>query len=168
MKTTIKYFFFATIFTLLLSFGNSFAQEKSDSTSSKSMQKHTHNMKEHHMKMHDKNMKEHQMETDDKNTGEEMKTGSDVDSHNHKMDMKDKHISKSDEKEIQTNVRKGVIDLREIDKNSDGKVYQDVMDFNVISDEAGTCPICGMKLKEVSLETAKENLLKNGFKVKEK
>lgn len=63
-------------------------------------------------------------------------------------------------------VRKGVIDLKAIDKNKDGKVYQDVMDYNVISDKPGKCPICGMTLKKVSLEKAKENLVKAGFKVK--
>jgi hypothetical protein len=64
-------------------------------------------------------------------------------------------------------VREGVIDLNSIDANNDGKVYQDVMDYNVISDKPGKCPLCGMTLKEVSLKKAKEILLKNGFKVKE-
>jgi Cu(I)/Ag(I) efflux system membrane fusion protein len=63
-------------------------------------------------------------------------------------------------------VREGVIDLQAIDKNSDGKVFQDVMDWNVISDEAGKCPICGMKLKEVSLEKAEKNLIENDFILK--
>jgi peroxiredoxin family protein len=63
-------------------------------------------------------------------------------------------------------VREGVIDLKSIDTNKDGKVYQDMMDYNVISDAPGTCPLCGMTLKEVSLEKAKTNLIKNGFKVK--
>jgi Cu(I)/Ag(I) efflux system membrane fusion protein/cobalt-zinc-cadmium efflux system membrane fusion protein len=64
-------------------------------------------------------------------------------------------------------IRKGIIDLSVIDKNKDGKVFQDMMDWNVISDEEGRCPICEMKLREVTLEEAKENLLKNGFKVKQ-
>lgn len=64
-------------------------------------------------------------------------------------------------------IRKGVIDLKEIDVNKDGKVYQDMMDYNVISDKPGTCPLCGMTLKEVSLKKAKKTLLKSGFKVKE-
>ncbi|MFZ0455369.1 MAG: heavy metal-binding domain-containing protein [Ignavibacteriaceae bacterium] len=63
-------------------------------------------------------------------------------------------------------VREGIIDLKAIDKNKDGKVYQDMMDYNVISDKPGTCPLCGMTLSEVSLNKAKENLLKNGYKVK--
>jgi Cu(I)/Ag(I) efflux system membrane fusion protein/cobalt-zinc-cadmium efflux system membrane fusion protein len=45
-------------------------------------------------------------------------------------------------------------------------VYQDMMDWNVISDEPGKCPLCKMKLKEVPLEKAKENLLKNDYQVK--
>jgi len=40
------------------------------------------------------------------------------------------------------------------------------MCWNVISDEAGDCPQCGMMLKEVSLDKAKENLLKHDYKVK--
>lgn len=65
-----------------------------------------------------------------------------------------------------TVIRKGVIDLKAIDKNKDGKVFQDQMDWNVISDKPGKCPLCNMKLKEVSLKEAKEKLVKNGFKVK--
>lgn len=63
-------------------------------------------------------------------------------------------------------VREGVINLKAIDKNKDGKVYQDQMDWNVISDEPGKCPICKMTLKEVTLEEAKKNLIKHEFKVK--
>jgi len=63
-------------------------------------------------------------------------------------------------------VRKGVIDLKSIDKNKDGKVFQDPMDWNVISDKPGECPLCGMDLEEVTLEVAKKNLIENGFKVK--
>lgn len=63
-------------------------------------------------------------------------------------------------------VREGLIDLNAIDKNKDGKVFQDQMDWNVISDKPGKCPLCKMTLKEVSLKKAKEILIKNGFKVK--
>lgn len=63
-------------------------------------------------------------------------------------------------------IREGEIDLNTIDKNKDGKVFQDQMDFNVISDKPGECPLCGMNLKEVTLQQAKENLLKHNFKVK--
>lgn len=65
-----------------------------------------------------------------------------------------------------TIVREGMIDLMMIDENKDGMVYQDPMDWNVISDKAGKCPLCKMTLKEVTLNEAKENLLKHGYKVK--
>lgn len=63
-------------------------------------------------------------------------------------------------------VRKGVIDLKAIDANKDGKVYQDLMDWNVLSDKPGKCPLCGMILQKVTLDEAKKNLEINGFKVK--
>jgi len=61
-------------------------------------------------------------------------------------------------------VHKGTIEVAKIDMNKDGKVYQDMMDWNVISDKPGDCPLCGMKLKEVTISQAKKNLEKNGFK----
>lgn len=90
----------------------------------------------------------------------------------HEMKSDDKmhgmhHEMKSDNSDNSSIIREGEIDLAAIDENEDGKVYQDQMCWNVISDEAGECPQCGMTLKEVSLEKAKENLLKNDFKVKE-
>ena len=63
-------------------------------------------------------------------------------------------------------IRKGVIDVKAIDKNKDGKVFQDMMDYNVISDKPGKCPICGMTLKEVSIKQAEQTLVKAGFKYK--
>ena len=63
-------------------------------------------------------------------------------------------------------VLEGEIDLVAIDVNGDGMVYQDQMCWNVISDEPGKCPQCGMVLKEVSIETAKENLVENDYEVK--
>jgi hypothetical protein len=65
-----------------------------------------------------------------------------------------------------TIIHKGIIDLKAIDKNKDGKVFQDQMDWNVISDKPGKCPLCGMTLKEVTLKSAKKNLIENGFKAK--
>lgn len=62
-------------------------------------------------------------------------------------------------------LREGVIDVEAIDRNKDGKVFQDMMDWNVISDEAGECPVCGMTLKEVTIDDAKNNLEKNSFEV---
>lgn len=63
-------------------------------------------------------------------------------------------------------IRKGVINLKAIDKNKDGKVFQDQMDWNVISDNPGKCPLCKMTLKEVTLDEASSNLVEHGFKVK--
>lgn len=80
----------------------------------------------------------------------------------HMKNMKHEKVANADS----TIVHKGVIDLKAIDKNKDGKVFQDQMDWNVISDKPGDCPLCGMKLKEVALEKAKANLLRHGYKVK--
>ena len=105
-----------------------------------------------HNKMNNDQMKDEEMlnEMKSRNAGKDMK---EEDSH-------------SGHDETSPLIRKGTIDLQSIDKNKDGKVYQDVMDWNVISDEPGKCPICGMELKKVSLEEAKKNLIENGFKVK--
>jgi len=98
--------------------------------------------------------------------------------HNMNMDStksEHMHISMTDHKNMMNDssitmqeslLREGEIDLNAIDQNKDGMVYQDQMDWNVISDESGECPLCGMKLKEVSLDEAKENLIKHDFKVK--
>ena len=77
-----------------------------------------------------------------------------------------KKSAKEENAKVEDIVRKGTIDLSGIDKNKDGKVFQDPMDWYVISDAAGKCPLCKMKLKEVSLADAKKNLVKFGFKVK--
>ncbi|MGE5432948.1 MAG: hypothetical protein ACM3QX_17845 [Syntrophomonadaceae bacterium] len=65
-----------------------------------------------------------------------------------------------------TIVREGEIDLKAIDENKDGKVFECQMDYNVISDLKGTCPKCGMNLDEVSLDKAKSNLKASGYTVK--
>ncbi|MFA6596176.1 MAG: heavy metal-binding domain-containing protein [Ignavibacteriaceae bacterium] len=88
-----------------------------------------------------------------------------------KMDMKhDMHKDGKMQKQKSASsvsiVREGTIDLKAIDKNKDGKVFQCPMDWNVISDASGKCPLCKMTLKEVTLSGAKKNLKENGFKVK--
>ncbi len=85
---------------------------------------------------------------------------------NETMDMSAEEHNHSEEIKEDDIVRKGVIDVESIDKNKDGKVFQDIMDWNVISDKPGRCPICNMKLKEFTIEEAKQNLIDNGFKVK--
>jgi len=83
-----------------------------------------------------------------------------------KMNMKMK-MKKTSTKKVESEIiRKGIIDLEAIDSNHDGKVFQDVMDWNVISDKPGTCPICGMKLREVTIKQAKKNLKEHGFQYK--
>ena len=80
-----------------------------------------------------------------------------------KTKMKNMKNEKEEVKNNSSIVREGVIDVESIDKNKDGKVYQDMMDWNVISDEPGKCPLCGMTLKEVTIDEAKKNLADNGF-----
>ncbi len=112
-------------------------------------------------KMHDHKKMEMKEENHHDADMDSTKSGHDMDMKNHKSMKMDK--MKSDKNSI---VREGEIDLKAIDKNKDGKVYQDMMDWNVISDEPGECPLCKMTLTEVSIEQAKENLIKNDFKIK--
>lgn len=76
------------------------------------------------------------------------------------------NMKKEESNSVESIIREGIIDLELIDKNGDGKVFQDLMDWNVISDEPGRCPLCEMKLSEVNLEIAKKNLIENNFQVK--
>jgi len=112
-------------------------------------------------------MEGHKMEMNNEHHQHKMMDNTKSD-HKH-MDMKDHKNMKMDSSETQKEswVREGEIDLKAIDKNKDGKVFQDQMDCNVIADEAGECPLCGMNLKEVTIVKAKENLVKHNFKVKE-
>lgn len=63
-------------------------------------------------------------------------------------------------------VREGEIKLASLDVNEDGKLWECPMDWNVIDDNAGNCTVCGMKLKEYTLEQTQANLIKHGHKVK--
>lgn len=63
-------------------------------------------------------------------------------------------------------VRRGIIDVEGIDLNQDGKIYECPMDWNVLSDSAGRCPLCEMKLKEYSLDEIKTNLKEHGHEYK--
>jgi Cu(I)/Ag(I) efflux system membrane fusion protein/cobalt-zinc-cadmium efflux system membrane fusion protein len=91
---------------------------------------------------------------------------------NSEMDKKPiKNVSANIKKEETHNheasiVHSGIIDVESIDKNKDGRVFQDPMDWNVISDKDGKCPLCGMFLKEVTIDEAKMNLKMNGFEYK--
>lgn len=160
---------FALIFALVLIFvfnlssqekSNCCSDERSKKTNSSEAMRHS----DHQEHSHDLSMESSFTDTT-KKSGTKYKH----DSHK-KMDKVKKTQKQKSEKvekaDPESWVRKGVIDLKSIDKNGDGKVYQDQMCWNVISDVPGNCPLCEMKLKEVSLEKAKENLLKHNFKVK--
>ncbi len=77
-----------------------------------------------------------------------------------KMNMKE------DVKKQSSTVQTKEINVAAVDKNHDGKVYQCPMDFDVLSDKPGVDPKCGMKLQEVTIAKAKENLVEHGFRVK--
>ena len=132
------------LITLLITAGLSFAQEEN------SKEQNHSDMKGHNMN-HETMMDSSKMHKDHNHMDHDKMMGSD----NKEMMKDNKSI-----------VREGTIDLTVIDENGDGKVYQDQMCWNVVSDKSGECPQCGMKLKEVSLEKAKANLEKNGFEVK--
>ncbi|MBT8385875.1 MAG: efflux RND transporter periplasmic adaptor subunit, partial [Ignavibacteria bacterium] len=85
-----------------------------------------------------------------------------------KSEMKDE---KQETKEVEHDhsssiVHEGVIDVEAIDMNKDGKLFECPMDWNVLSDEDGRCPLCNMYLKEFTIEEVKVNLDKNGFEYK--
>jgi Cu(I)/Ag(I) efflux system membrane fusion protein/cobalt-zinc-cadmium efflux system membrane fusion protein len=63
-------------------------------------------------------------------------------------------------------VHEGVIDVESIDINKDGKLWECPMDWNVLLDELGRCPLCNMKLKEYTIEDVKVNLEKHGYEYK--
>jgi len=60
-------------------------------------------------------------------------------------------------------VREGIIDVESIDTNKDGKLFECAMDWNVLSDEDGRCPVCNMYLKEYTIDEVKANLDKHGY-----
>ena len=82
------------------------------------------------------------------------------------MDSGEKMDKKEEKKKQDPRIREGKIDLKAIDKNNDGKLYQDIMDWNVISDEPGVCPLCGMTLREFTIDQVKKNLKEHGFEYK--
>ncbi len=85
-----------------------------------------------------------------------------------KRDTKNENRKTKDKKYNQSSslMREGIIDVESIDVNKDGKLFECQMDWNVISDEPGRCPICDMKLKEVTIDKTKKNLLENNYTVK--
>ncbi|HSL90353.1 MAG TPA: heavy metal-binding domain-containing protein [Ignavibacteriaceae bacterium] len=55
-------------------------------------------------------------------------------------------------------IRDYSVNVASLDENKDGNVYQCPMDWEVISDETGSCPLCNMDLKEYSVADARQNL----------
>ncbi len=79
----------------------------------------------------------------------------------------DVHQMKEDKNDHSSSiVHEGVIDVESIDKNKDRKLWECPMDWNVITDESGRCPLCNMKLKEYTIDEVKANLKENGFEYK--
>ena len=64
-------------------------------------------------------------------------------------------------------IRAEPINVKALDADNDGYVFQDQMDWNVIADQEGKCPTCKMILEKVTVEKAEQNLKENGFKVEE-
>ena len=79
------------------------------------------------------------------------------DNHDHNMDK---------EKVVSSLIREGEIDVSSIDENNDNNLFQCPMDWNVLSDAAGECPVCGMNLKKFELDEVKKNLTKYGYNFK--
>ena len=79
---------------------------------------------------------------------------------NHNHEIKEKPSIKSEL------VREGTIDVEALDVNKDEMLYECPMDWNVLSDSDGDCPVCGMALKAFSLEDIKKNLDKYGYSYK--
>lgn len=78
--------------------------------------------------------------------------------HNHELKPAD-----SEKSEI---IREGIIDVESLDMNEDGKIFECPMDWNVLDDKGGSCPTCGMHLKEYTLDEIKSNLTKYGYEYK--
>jgi hypothetical protein len=146
---TIKFFINVFTVVVILASVSAKAQEKPDTSDSS-----------HKMMMKHDNPKMHNMMHDSSNHHNMQGMNMSKDSSHYKMDNEMMSSKKS------PLIREGVIDVKAIDKNKDGKVYEDMMDYNVISDKPGVCPLCGMTLKEVSVKKAEQNLKASGFKVK--
>jgi len=173
MKTTIKITIVALMAVFFVASGIT-AQNHPDTTKAhqhmmkKNMQNNEAACDSSKMMNHKGMMKDHKgmMNHDKMKKNHESMMNQDKMKKNPKGMMNHEKKMGTGNKMMNSMLHKGVIDVKAIDKNQDGKVYQDVMDWNVISDKPGKCPNCGMKLKEVSIDKAKKNLKEHGFKVK--
>jgi len=179
MENIIKKITVTSLMSLILIIGHTYSQNKLNKAFKKDVDVNIIEMKKQKMKMNNITMNDSNktLMTASKKDHLLADKKSMVDSSKKMRENTKNHIRMNDYSKMKSStktkmknktsiIRKGVIDLKAIDKNKDGKVFQDVMDWNVISDTPGKCSLCGMKLKEVTLVKAKENLLKNGFKVK--
>ncbi len=82
------------------------------------------------------------------------------------MNMKEMGTKTDMKEETSVKTKNTSIDLKSIDKNKNGFLYECIMDYDVLSDKPGKDPKCGMKLEKVTLSQAKKNLIEHGFKVK--
>jgi hypothetical protein len=55
-------------------------------------------------------------------------------------------------------IREEGTDVASLDENNDGTVFQCPMDYQVISDEMETCPVCKMDLEAYTVAEAQQNL----------
>lgn len=103
-------------------------------------------------------------ETSDKENVSDSKTSV----HNDEMNTGNEHEhSNQNEYNVESSlIRTGVIDVKSIDINQDGKLFQCPMDWNIIGDEYQRCPSCEMKMKEYSIEEVKKNLDEYGYEYK--
>ncbi|MFB3056274.1 MAG: efflux RND transporter periplasmic adaptor subunit [Ignavibacteriaceae bacterium] len=87
-----------------------------------------------------------------------------------KNETQDEKQETEDEKHEHSSslVREGIINVESIDTNKDGKLFECAMDWNVLSDEDGRCPVCNMYLKEFTIDEVKENLDKHSFEYNKK
>ena len=83
-----------------------------------------------------------------------------------KCNMTDNKMSNNTKCKTTVKNVKETVDLKKLDVNKDGKIFQCTMCPDQLSDAAGKCPKCKMDMKEVTLKNAKASLKKAGFKVK--
>ncbi|HSP87956.1 MAG TPA: efflux RND transporter periplasmic adaptor subunit [Ignavibacteriaceae bacterium] len=85
--------------------------------------------------------------------------------HQHDInETKKKEVDHSQHSSIQMEMENNIVHKKDVkvstlDKNKDGFVYQCPMDWEVISEVPGTCPICKMDLEKFSVSEAQKNLI---------
>ncbi len=80
--------------------------------------------------------------------------GKSEDHSNHEMSNSGRQIDS-------THIHNYDVNIASLDVDGDGNVYQCPMDWNVISDDSGSCPVCMMDLEQYSIDDAQKNLDEN-------